>query len=97
MDIASIKKIFNDLNKAIKILHQNNIIHRDIKLENIFMKFEGASDFVIKLGDFGCSKINNFESKCSTNCGTLLYMAPEILKGDLYDYKCDLYSLGVCL
>jgi len=98
MDIAFIQKIFNDLNEAIKVIHQNNIIHRDIKLKNIFIKYEGDNDFIVKLGDFGISKkINDIEAKCSTHCGTLKYMAPEILKDELYDYKCDLYSLGVCL
>ena len=97
LDIATIQKIFNDLNKAIKILHQNKLIHRDIKLENIFIKLKEDSDFVVKLGDFGCSIISNFESKLSTHVGTLNYMAPEILNGELYNYKCDLYSLGICL
>ena len=95
--ITVIQKIFNDLNNAIRILFKNNIIHRDIKFSNILIKFEENGDFVTKLCDFGTSKICSFENKCSTHVGTIKYMAPEILKGDLYDYKCDLYSLGVCL
>ena len=96
-DFIFIQKLFNDLNNAIKILHQNNIIHRDIKFSNIFIKFEENGEFVIKLGDFGTAKINEFENKCATKVGTILFMAPEIMNGETYNYKCDLYSLGVCL
>ena len=69
-----------------------NILHRDIKLENILLAKEGSLD--IKISDFGCSKID----PCGTTiCGTPKYMALELLEGvKNYDYKVDLWSIGLC-
>lgn len=69
-----------------------NILHRDIKLENILLKSDDSID--IKISDFGCSKID----PCGTTiCGTPKYMALELLEGvKNYDYKVDLWSLGLC-
>ena len=69
-----------------------NILHWDIKLENILLNKEGSLD--IKISDFGCSKID----PCGTTiCGTPKYMALELLEGvKNYDYKVDLWSIGLC-
>ena len=65
----------SELVVTLEYLHQNKIIHRDVKPENILV----AGDGHIKLTDFGFSKI--FNDKTYTICGTPEYMAPEILQG----------------
>ena len=68
------------------------MLHRDIKLDNILIKSEG--DLIIKLSDFGCSKIDPVGT---TICGTPKYMALELLENvKNYDYKVDLWSIGLC-
>ena len=76
---------------GIEFLHDHNIIHRDLKLKNIFIN---ANTSKIIIGDFGiCKKTPNLTS---TIVGTQLYMAPEIY-GGAYDKKVDIYSLGLCI
>ena len=63
--IIEIRNIMNQLNNAFKILYSHNIIHRDIKLENILVNYNKNSkkDFIVKLGDFGLSReliLNNY-------------------------------------
>ena len=89
----------NQLNNAFKIMKENKIIHRDLKLENILIKYLENKKYIIKLADYGSSKRLNSLSKnyCNSNIGTLIYMAPEILNGQKYNYKCDLWSKGVIL
>ena len=77
---------------AIYYLHQNNIIHRDIKPENILI----GKNNILKLADFGWSKEIEFEKR-STFCGTLEYMAPEIVDSQNYDFSVDTWSLGILL
>ena len=89
------------LNNGLKIMKENKIIHRDLKLENILIKYEDENkkNYIIKLSDYGCSKRLDSLSKnyCNTNAGTLTYMAPEILNGKEYNYKCDLWSIGIII
>ena len=57
------------------------------------------NNFKVKLGDYGISTIGNF-TKLKTHIGTLIYMAPEIMKiteENNYDYKCDLWSIGIII
>ena len=76
-------------------LHKNNILYRDLKPENILLDELGH----IKLTDFGLNKImNNIEKeKTYTLCGTLIYVAPEVLTGKGYNKLVDWWSLGVLL
>jgi NIMA (never in mitosis gene a)-related kinase len=73
------------------MLHAAKIIHRDIKPGNVFFV-----DGVAKLGDLNISKVmeGNF---ASTQAGTPYYTSPEIWNGQLYDAKCDIWSLGCLL
>ena len=77
---------------AIYFLHTNKIIHRDLKPENLLINHEN----ILKLCDFGWSvHLNN--NKRETFCGTVEYMAPEIVKNEGYDFSIDVWSLGVLL
>ena len=82
-----------DLCTALEYCAQKNIIHRDIKPDNIFISSFGK----FKLGDFGIAR--NLEGTCATMSqkGTSMYMAPEIFKGERYDATVDTYSLGLVL
>eukprot|EP00930_Biecheleria_cincta_P001397 TRINITY_DN102538_c0_g1_i1.p1 TRINITY_DN102538_c0_g1~~TRINITY_DN102538_c0_g1_i1.p1 ORF type:complete len:558 (-),score=88.40 TRINITY_DN102538_c0_g1_i1:5-1594(-) len=77
---------------AVNYLHEHRVVHRDIKLEN-FM-YESPTTDHLKLIDFGFSKILDTCSNMHTRCGTLEYMAPEVLAKNYTD-KCDIWSLGV--
>eukprot|EP01095_Lingulamoeba_sp_RSL-Kostka_P010853 TRINITY_DN3990_c0_g2_i1.p1 TRINITY_DN3990_c0_g2~~TRINITY_DN3990_c0_g2_i1.p1 ORF type:complete len:684 (-),score=238.63 TRINITY_DN3990_c0_g2_i1:81-2132(-) len=73
-------------------LHENKIIHRDIKAANILLNEQG----IAKIADFGVSKqLNNTLSKKNTVIGTPLWMSPEVIKGMNYDNKADSWSLGI--
>jgi WNK lysine deficient protein kinase len=75
--------------KGLKYLHSNNIIHRDLKLNNIFIHSDTSQ---ICIGDFGSSTNINTNS-C---VGTPEYMPPEIYEED-YDNKVDIYAFGMCI
>jgi len=77
---------------AYRYLLSQNILHRDIKLENILL--EDDKNLVVKLSDFGCSKVDPIGT---TICGTPKYMALEVMESEKnYDYKADLWSIGLC-
>ena len=83
---------FIQIVNAVYFLHQNNIIHRDIKPENILIDKNNA----LKLCDFGWAKELNV-NKRATFCGTMEYMAPEIVGSEMYDFSVDIWSLGILL
>ena len=91
------RKILLDIAKALKKIHENGIMHRDIKPNNIFLNhvYEKDGERVAKLGDFGCSIF--IQDNNSDPIGTILYSSPEILQKIEYNEKCDLWSLGVTL
>ena len=93
-----IKIIMSQLNNAFIKLRENHIIHRDLKLKNIFIKYtdESKTKFIPKLGDYGLSKELE-EDVAKTYAGTPLTMAPEILNHKSYNEKVDLWSIGVIL
>jgi serine/threonine protein kinase len=90
--------IFNQILKGVEVIHRNQIVHRDIKLENIFVKKAEKGEkggWLCKIGDFGLARF--VEMTANSNCGTQNYMAPEILRSVPYDQAVDVWSLGVLL
>ena len=81
--------------KALKYLHSHRIIHRDLKLSNLFL----SENMELKVGDFGLATKLDFEGeKKRTVCGTPNYIAPEILDGKFgYSFEVDIWSLGVII
>jgi len=81
--------------EAVEYMHRNRVIHRDIKLGNLFL----TSDLQIKIGDFGlAAKLEYDNERKRTMCGTPNYIAPEILCGkNGHSYEVDIWSLGVVL
>ena len=82
-----------DLCKALELCQKYNIIHRDVKPENIFIS--DAGDY--KLGDFGIARTVEKTTSGLSKKGTYTYMAPEVYKGEAYGSTVDIYSLGIVL
>ncbi|OMJ91152.1 hypothetical protein SteCoe_6319 [Stentor coeruleus] len=76
---------------GLQALHENNILHRDIKASNIFI----MDNDILKIGDFNIGKEGVETLKC-TKIGTPLMMSPEVWNGEAYNFKTDIWSLG-CL
>lgn len=77
---------------ALKYLHDNHILHRDLKTANIFL----TSKNVVKLGDFGISTVLQNTLACArTVCGTPYYFSPELCQSKPYNNKSDVWALGV--
>jgi serine/threonine protein kinase len=76
------------------MLSINNIVHRDLKPENILIHKDIQGDYGLVISDFGLSSSLDNVKKYRLQCGTPGYVAPEILKGDCYDAKADVFSIG---
>lgn len=87
------KKYMRQLASGLKYLHDNSIIHRDLKLKNILVT--DSNDIVIS--DFGFARDGDSNTMFDTLCGSPMYMAPEIMTHKTYDHKSDLWSVGVIM
>lgn len=83
---------FTQILYGLEYLYNHNILHRDIKPQNILI-----NNNTIKISDFGFAKTFEKNELITTFCGSPLYMAPEIFKNRQYDLKSDIWSLGVIL
>ncbi|KMT09209.1 hypothetical protein BVRB_6g133110 [Beta vulgaris subsp. vulgaris] len=81
------------LGAGLNILRSYQIVHRDLKPENILLS-SSDSGLVLKIADFGLSRFLNSGDYAETVCGSPLYMAPEMLGFQRYDYKVDMWSIG---
>ena len=88
------KILFRQIIQGIRYIHSRGIVHRDIKLENILLDLNS----IIKICDFGVGKLIKPNTILKDQCGTPVYMAPEILKGNGYKgFPVDVWSAGVAL
>lgn len=86
-------KIFIQIVKGLKAIHDLNVMHRDLKSANVFLN----KDFTAKLGDMNVSKVANQKGLNYTQTGTPYYASPEVWKDEPYDIKSDIWSLGCVL
>ncbi|NXY06941.1 E2AK1 kinase, partial [Pteruthius melanotis] len=109
VDVHWTMKIFQEVVEGICYIHSTGVMHRDIKPRNIFLH---GSDHQVKIGDFGLAckdllwndadmgfqteRINGV-THLTSGVGTCLYASPEQLQGSHYDFKSDMYSMGVIL
>ena len=90
----TIWKYFSQICDAMKHMHDRRIMHRDLKPANIFLTLDGT----VKVGDLGLSReLSEHTVQAHSKVGTPLYMSPEVLRGDGYDFKSDVWSLGCLL
>ncbi|KAL1200787.1 Serine/threonine-protein kinase STY13 [Cardamine amara subsp. amara] len=83
-----------DLARGLSYLHSQKIVHRDVKTENMLLD----KTRTVKIADFGVARVEASNPNDMTGeTGTLGYMAPEVLNGNPYNRKCDVYSFGICL
>ena len=82
---------------AVDFMHQKNVIHRDLKLDNVLINdIAETGEYRIKIADFGLATFGpyNPRERLYDKCGTPCYTAPEVLRGQGYTLKCDMFSLG---
>ena len=86
--------ILHQILQGLNLCHQNNVVHRDMKLENIFI-----TNFPnVIIGDFGLAEEVNPNELLQSYCGSTIYSAPELLRKEPYNgFKSDIYSVGVIL
>lgn len=88
-----VKQIVRQLFLAVNYLHQHNLVHRDIKPENILIS--NKSPMEIKITDFGFATFTQHNTQLTEVLGSPIYMPPEIVKGEQYDNRVDVWSAGV--
>lgn len=95
LDETDARMFFAQMIYAVHVLHKNNIIHRDLKCENILVDINEN----IRLIDFGLSNQSQSQSNnlFQTACGSPAYASPEMIKGEQYTYKSDVWSAGIVL
>ena len=91
-----INSICKQMLSALSFLHSNGIIHRDIKLTNTMITKYNSS-ISVKIIDFGLSRIIAHDDFIYENFGTLIFKAPEIMKGNNYNLSVDLWSFGMTI
>lgn len=89
---AQIANFINQVALALGVLRAKAVVHRDLKPQNLLLS--GPPDqLVVKIADFGFARQLAEQDMAATFCGSPLYMAPEVLEGDQYNAKADLWSV----
>ena len=93
--IQNIREIFLQLNNCFRIMRKKNVIHRDLKLENILIKYSNKTKlgFIPKISDYGLGKGNVMAQNTCLNSDPN-YTAPELINNIYYNEKVDLWSIG---
>ncbi|NXH03396.1 PAK3 kinase, partial [Loxia leucoptera] len=92
MAVGQMATVFQECLKGLAFLHANQVIHRDIKSDNILLGQDGS----VKLADFGlCALLTPEQSKRRSVVGTTCWMAPEVVRREPYGPKVDTWSLGI--
>ncbi|KAI4318569.1 hypothetical protein MLD38_032254 [Melastoma candidum] len=91
--LPALLKVAIDVSKGMDYLHQNNIIHRDLKAANLLMD----ENEVVKVADFGVARVKTQSGVMTAETGTYRWMAPEVIEHKPYDHKADVFSFGVVL
>uniref|UniRef100_A0A0N5BIZ4 Serine/threonine-protein kinase PLK n=1 Tax=Strongyloides papillosus TaxID=174720 RepID=A0A0N5BIZ4_STREA len=92
--IPETKYFVKEIAQGISYLHSNKIIHRDMKLNNIFL----TDNMDVKIGDFGLATVVSYPGeKITQTCGTPNYTSPEVLSGEGYSFGVDVWGLGCIL
>ena len=96
MKDSECSKIIKNIMQGVEYLTNNGIIHRDLKPENIMFRKENDINSLV-LCDFGLAQENPGNSFLETKCGTLIFMAPEVILNRPYDSLVDIWSLGIIM
>eukprot|EP00750_Incisomonas_marina_P005404 INCI13935.3.p1 GENE.INCI13935.3~~INCI13935.3.p1 ORF type:complete len:1700 (+),score=443.82 INCI13935.3:343-5442(+) len=94
-----IMHVFVQICEALKECHSRNILHRDLKSQNIFLDIDRETKgIVVKLGDFGIARsLSSTRALARTQIGTPFYLSPEICNDKAYNHKTDIWALGCLL
>ncbi|RZB44261.1 serine/threonine-protein kinase STY46-like [Glycine soja] len=93
LELSQLLNFAIDVCKGMKYLHQNNIIHRDLKTANLLMDTHN----VVKVADFGVARFLNQGGVMTAETGTYRWMAPEVINHQPYDQKADVFSFSIVL